>query len=307
VATDDDLVGDVTGVLDALKVARAHLVARAGGVHVAQLVAKRAPDRVASLILVATDRFNTQPTANPGGETSAPTFVLSGTEDGLVTAILRHTSGGWQHQADRLANRSVADNPTGWFNELYTAATAGEVDMPWDRDEPNPVLSGWAHEHPVTGDRRTALIVGSGLGRDAEFIASLGFDTTAFDVSPAAIANSHTRYPESPVDYRVANLLDPPTEWTRAFDLVVEIFTVQAMPRTVRTLATANIGQFVAPGGTLVVIQAYAVPVDEHGPPWILSRAEIDAFAADGLRAAHVDVVDSPSGRRWLAEFGRTA
>jgi hypothetical protein len=251
---------------------------------------------------------------DPVIETAVPTYVVAGADDALVTTILRHTSGGWQHQADRLANRALGmDDPTGWFDRLYRAASSGEVDMPWDRDEPNPVLVGWARDHAeerardrtsdVTGPR--ALVVGTGLGRDAEFVASLGFRTTAFDVSPTAIANVRERYPESAVDYHVTNLLDPPAEWTRAFDLVVEIYTIQAMPRSVRDRATANVAGFVAPGGTLLVIQAYAEVAEEHGPPWPPTRDEIDAIAGDELNAARVEVVDSPSGRRWRAEFVR--
>jgi len=136
-------------------------------------------------------------------------------------------------------------------------------------------------------------------------VARLGFRTTAFDVSPAAIANVHARFPDSTVDYHVANLLDPPAEWVNAFDLVVESYTVQAMPRSVRQRATANVGAFVAPGGTLLVIQAYAEATAEHGPPWPPTRVEIDAIAAGGLVTERVTVVDSPSGRQWLAEFRR--
>jgi pimeloyl-ACP methyl ester carboxylesterase len=304
--TNDERVGDVPALFDALQLAPAHLVARPDAAQLAQVVADQHPDRVASVIVLASPP-DVADANEPVVETTTPTYVVAGTDDALVTAILRHTSGGWQQQADRLANRSLAqDNPIAWFDRLYAAASAGEVEMPWDRDEPNPVLVGWAREAAAEGAGRRALVVGAGLGRDAEFVAALGFRTTAFDVSPAAIANVHARYPDSTVDYHVANLLDPPTEWANAFDLVVESYTIQAMPRSVRQRATANIGAFVAPGGTLVVIQAYAEAAAEHGPPWPPTRVEIDAISVGGLVAERVTVLDSPSGRRWLAEFRRT-
>lgn len=68
-----------------------------------------------------------------------------------------------------------------------------------------------------------ALVVGCGLGADAEYIARLGFDTVAFDVAETAIRLARERFPESTVDYVVRDLLDPPAEWLRAFDLVAEI------------------------------------------------------------------------------------
>jgi threonine dehydrogenase-like Zn-dependent dehydrogenase len=216
----------------------------------------------------------------------------------------------WQDEADVLANRSVAaGDPTGWFDELYRSAGTGAVAMPWDRDEPNPVLVEWVRERAVTGTGRRAVVIGAGLGMDAEFISSLGFDTTAFDVSPTALANARSRHPKSTVDYVVANLLDPPTAWARAFDLVVEIFTVQAMPRSVRAAAIANVTNLVAVGGTLIVIQG--VPptddLDAPGPPWLLTRAEIDAFTRPehGLDAIDVGAVEAPSARRWRAELHR--
>ena len=229
----------------------------------------------------------------------------------------------WQDEADRLANRSIAaGDPIGWFDELYRAADAGEVDVPWDRDEPNPVLVDWVRDRDLTGGGRRALVIGAGLGRDAEFIAGLGFRTTAFDVSPAAIARARSRYPDSTVDYVVANLLDPPAVWARAFDLVVEIYTVQAMPRSVRAAATASVANMVGPNGTLLVVQGRP-PTDDvnaPGPPWMLTRAEIEAFAHpvdgraddrddahDALRIAEIAAIESPAGRRWRAEFTRAA
>ncbi|MCC5670705.1 class I SAM-dependent methyltransferase [Nostoc sp. CHAB 5784] len=42
------------------------------------------------------------------------------------------------------------------------------------------------HEPFASGQK--ALVIGCGLGDDAEAIASLGFEVTAFDISPTAIA-----------------------------------------------------------------------------------------------------------------------
>jgi hypothetical protein len=84
--------------------------------------------------------------------------------------------------------------------------------------------------------------------------------------------------------------------------------TVQALPDPLRTAAIARIGQLVGPGGTLLVI---AIAADEpaqpaDGPPWPLIRAEVDAFAAGGLRPVRIDEVGEGGGpRRWRAEFSR--
>ncbi|WP_236794170.1 alpha/beta fold hydrolase [Amycolatopsis sp. GM8] len=220
--------------------------------------------------------------------------------DTVVPAVLRHTSGGWDAQADRLAARSLENgDPTGWFDRLYSAGVAGEVPMPWDRATATPPLVDWAGERTFEPGR--AVVVGCGLGADAEFLARLGFTTTAFDISPTAVDTARGRHPGSTVDYRVADLLDPPTEFIGAFDLVAEIFTVQAMPRTHRAVATANVRRLVAPGGTLLVIASRG-DGDESGPPWPPTREEIEAFAGDGLAVVRIEQSD-----RWRAEFRRQA
>lgn len=215
---------------------------------------------------------------------------------------------GWQAEADRLANASVErGDPTGWFEQLYAAGESGEVTMAWDRDDPHPLLAEWTTREGLDGAGRRAVVVGAGLGADAEHVAALGFDTTAFDLSPTAIRTAQSRHPTSTVDYRVADLLDLPQEWGQAFDLVVEIFTVQAVPRDLREQFVAAVSGLVAPGGTLVAIQAVLDPDDDgSGPPWPLTREEIGSFANHGLREAQVEQGRGPSGYlTWRAIFER--
>jgi len=207
----------------------------------------------------------------------------------------------------RLAAASLAaGDPTGWFEQLYAEAGAGTAEVPWDVPRPSKLLAGWARAGAVTGAGRRALVVGCGLGRDAEFLAGLGFATTAFDISATAIRTARERHPGSPVEYGVADLLDPPPQWRGGFDLVLESNNVQALPKPERDRAIAHVGPLVARGGTLLVLAAAATGAGTDGPPWPLSRAEIDAFAAPGLtpvRVEELDDADDPLVRRWRAEF----
>ncbi|GAB2868239.1 class I SAM-dependent methyltransferase [Lentzea nigeriaca] len=195
--------------------------------------------------------------------------------------------------------RLQAANPTGWFEDLYAEAEAGTASVPWDVPHPQQHLVEWARDAP-DGLGRSALVVGCGYGRDSEFLASLGYDVTAFDISPTAVAAVRKRHPESKVEYVVADLLNPPAEWHRAFDLVVENMTVQALPVSLHAEAIEKVASLV--GSTLLVL---AVARDEgpepDGPPWPLTPSEILAFETDGLSARRVFRDES----RWLAEFGR--
>ncbi len=211
----------------------------------------------------------------------------------------------------RLAAASLAaGDPTGWFDRLYAAGAAGRVAVPWSRREPNSLLTEWAQRHNLAGQGKRAIVPGCGLGADAEYLAGLGFAVTAFDVSPTAIRLARQRHRRTSVEYVSADLLHLPPPWLQAFDLVAEIITVQALPRAVRQQATASVARLTAPGGTLLVIAAINDRRGEpqSGPPWPLTRTELDAFAADGLTAQGIEIATIPSEpaqRRWRAEFHR--
>lgn len=209
----------------------------------------------------------------------------------------------WQAESGRLATAAVrAGEPTAWFERLYAAGDRGEIDMPWDRSEPSALLGEWLRTvGPGTG--RPAVVVGCGLGVDAELVAAHGFATTGFDVSATAIRTAGERHPETQVDYRTADLLALPEEWRRAFALVVEIITVQALPATLRERAVAAVADLVAPGGSLFVVeyvQAEGEPLPDR-PPWPFTRAEIASFARNGL----TEVTTGQADQRWRAEFAR--
>lgn len=209
----------------------------------------------------------------------------------------------------RLAAESVAvGDPTGWFERLYAASTEDASVVPWDRAAPQRLLVEWAEASGLAGGGRRALVVGCGLGADAEYVAGLGYETTAFDVSETAVRIARDRFPASPVRYLAADLLDPPAAWREAFDLVVESYTVQSLPESAHATAIERLTHLVAPGGTLIVIAMgrYATQPVLEGPPWPLVDAEIAAFAADGLRPVRVEDIADPqsrTGRRWRAEF----
>jgi hypothetical protein len=91
------------------------------------------------------------------------------------------------------------------------------------------------------------------------------------------------------VDYRVADLLDLPDDLVGAFDLVVEIFTVQALARSLRDRAVAGVRRLLAPGGMALVVQFEDWPGRPEGPPWLLTREEMESFAADDVELVSLD------------------
>jgi 2-polyprenyl-3-methyl-5-hydroxy-6-metoxy-1,4-benzoquinol methylase len=155
-------------------------------------------------------------------------------------------------------------------------------------------------------------VVGCGVAGDPVFLAGLGYEVTAFDVSPTAVAEARRRFAGSPVTFQVADLLAPPSEWADGFDLVAEIYTVQALYGKARTAAIEALPGLVAPGGTLLVI---ARATDEENPvrdpammPWPITRNELNAMTGGRLTARSVEKFldeEDPPKLRWRAEFGR--
>src|SRR5580693_2688538 len=183
-------------------------------------------------------------------------------------------------------------DPTGWFEALYREAEAGKSVVPWVDLCPNPYLLGFwkAHPHPTAG--KSALVIGCALGDDAEVLASWGFQATAFDISETAIRGARKRYPKSTVEYHAANLLDPPSDWRNYFDFVFEANTLQVLPAELRPKAIQNISAFLRPGGLLLVIARGREPSDPEGQmPWPLTREELSAFTALGLKEISFEVV----------------
>ena len=195
-------------------------------------------------------------------------------------------------------------DPSGMFEGIYAGAEAGGARPPWDYGAPRPQLVEWAEARNLAGDGREALVVGCGYGADAEFLASLGFRVTGFDFAPTAIAAARRKYPDSEVSYFVADVLDLPREWLGRFDLVVESLTVQSMPPEEHTVAAQNIATLVAPEGTLLVL---ATTRDESsevtGPPWPLTRAELEEFTNGDLIMRRVERIEG--GAWWRAELAR--
>jgi SAM-dependent methyltransferase len=209
-----------------------------------------------------------------------------------------------------LAQTSIDDgDAVGWFERLYAEAARGDAIVPWADLAPNPHVVEWLdREAPPSG---RVLDVGSGLGDTAEELSRRGLEVTGVDVSPTAIAQARARFPASRVAYRVADLLRLPAEFTAAFDVVVECYTLQVLPPEARSQAVVALRRTLAPGGTLIVIARGREAREPKGDmPWPLTRGEIEAIAgADVHLVSFEDFRDreEPPVRRFRAVFRRDA
>jgi SAM-dependent methyltransferase len=211
--------------------------------------------------------------------------------------------------ARQLAQKAVTQGaPLGWFEQLYAAAENGTATVPWADQQVNPHLRTW----PLlsTTAARRVLVVGCGYGDDAQWLAGLGYEVTAFDISASAVARCRERWPGSPVRYEARDLLRPPAAWLdNPFDLVVEAYTVQVLPPGSNERLAAVNSLAALSGGTLLVIARGRGESDDPGAmPWPLLRSELDPLPILGLRELAFDDYyddEEPPVRRFRATFAR--
>lgn len=212
-------------------------------------------------------------------------------------------------RARSLAQAAVAQGrPVDWFETLYREAAEGTTVVPWADLVPNPHLVEWLDAQAAHGG--SALDVGSGLGDNAEELSRRGYEVTAFDVSATAVEQAKARFPDSPVTYRVADLLEAPAEWAGRFDLVAETYTLQVLPPDARARAVQSLRNLVARGGTLLIIARGREQNEPEGAmPWPLTVGEVGAIGTDGLALVEFeDFLDQeePPVRRLRARFVRS-
>ncbi len=189
----------------------------------------------------------------------------------------------------------AAGRPTGWFEPVYAGSQRDAAVVPWGGDVAHPYVLDWLDAPVVAPPGRRAVVVGCGLGGDAAALHAAGYDVVAFDVAPTAVDWARDRLPGD-VDVQIADLLDLPERLLGAFDLVVEVRTVQSLPGVVRDAAMHAVASLAAPDGVVVVVTLLATSARAaagvQGPPWPQAPSELAAYLAGGLRRVALEHPD---------------
>ncbi len=197
-----------------------------------------------------------------------------------------------------------SNDPLSWFEELYCSSQRDRRMIPWDWMEPHPFLVEWIEENKHTG---RALVVGSGLGEDAAFLYDKGWKVTAFDVSESAVEWASQLHKGKEIDWLVGDLVQPEQRWKEAFDLVLEVHILQAIPKEIRNSAYRNLSPLLDRKGLLMCIGRLANGLEEQdAPPWPLSRDFIRQIG-EGLSEVefHTAVVPDKEEIRYRAVWKR--
>jgi SAM-dependent methyltransferase len=195
------------------------------------------------------------------------------------------------------------------FESQYSQSRGDPASLSWADLTPNPNMIRWLETSRIDGANRRALVIGCGLGDDAEELSRRGFTTTAFDISPTAIQWCLQRFPDTDVRYIAADLFHIPGAWRESFDFVLESYTLQVLAAGIRRQAIPLIADFVAPGGTLLLIARGRDHEDPPGEsPWPLTREELGLFVRRDLaEISFQDYMDNedPPVRRFMVTYQR--
>ncbi|MFK5938722.1 MAG: class I SAM-dependent methyltransferase [Sulfurimonas sp.] len=177
------------------------------------------------------------------------------------------------------------DDPTGWFNSIYTDAEGDHKNVFWADLETSPYLLSWLEDNKLHTKSKKAIVIGCGVGDDAEALSTHGYKVTAFDIAPEAINLCQKRYPDTTVNYLVADLFNYSKSWAENFDLVYECNTIQVLPHKYRIQARdAMISLLVKNGIILVSCRSRLTGEQEDDIPLPLDKEEMNGFVHCGLK-----------------------
>ncbi|MBS4727078.1 class I SAM-dependent methyltransferase [Mycobacterium sp. SM1] len=173
------------------------------------------------------------------------------------------------------------------FEVLYGAEHAGEVLVPWDIGEPQPVVQQLVAYGAVRGE---VLDPGTGPGHHAIFYASHGYPTTGIDGSPTAIelAKRNAERAGVRVDFQVADAtkLDG---FDGRFDTVIDsaFYHVFSDDEQTQTRYAQALHRATKPGARLFMFE--------------FGRHNVNGIQIDGLPADNFERVLGPSG--WRVDY----
>jgi len=179
-----------------------------------------------------------------------------------------------------------------WFEDMYKQNENKHENIPWAKQAVNPLLQTYLDEKKE--HKGKALVIGCGLGDDAYALANAGYDTLAIDISQTALNIAKKRFESAEITFEKQDIFDMPSKYIEHFDFIFEALTVQSLPREFRTKMIKAVADSVAKEGEILVV-AHKKQQSIDGPPWPLTREEIDQFKDNSLTELSFELITEES------------
>ncbi len=161
-------------------------------------------------------------------------------------------------------------------------------ETPWDTGHPSTELVRVVSDEKIPPGR--AVELGCGTGTNALWLAAQGFDVTAVDISPLALARARAKAAGARVRFLEADVLRPPPELAGPFDFFFDRGCYHVVRRTDVAAYLQTVERITAPGAHGLVLAGNAREPHDPGPPVVRE----DEIRAEWGRS--FDVI-------WLREF----
>jgi SAM-dependent methyltransferase len=175
-----------------------------------------------------------------------------------------------------------------FFEDVYKNVDKDNLEsIPWATLSANVHLVEYIEGNESLKGKK-ALVIGCGLGDDAEILAKAGYAVDAIDISETAICMAQERFPELVIDFRVEDIFKLPSFMQGHYDLVFESRTIQSLDPKFRDELVKIIADMVKEDGELLVHTNIQDDSETFGgPPWPLYRRELDTFQDHGLKVCY--------------------
>ncbi len=173
----------------------------------------------------------------------------------------------------------------------------------WDLGQPAPALLHWLQTQSPQGE--TVLVLGCGRGHDARVLAQAGYQVTAVDYAPSAIAEAQalTAGTGLAIQWLQRDIFALLPDYAGRFDYVVEHTCFCALAPSQRDSYVALVADLLRPGGTLVGI--FFTHDRPGGPPYGTTPGELrQRFGPHFRLTTLIPAPASPPQRQGEEFFG---
>ncbi len=183
-----------------------------------------------------------------------------------------------------------------FWSERYQTGRTG-----WDLGIPAPNVQRLVSEWAPAGGR--ILVPGCGRGYDARALAQKGFEVTALDFAPEAIAEAKRLAEEEEVNVEWVrdDLFADRREWEASFDAWVELTCFCAIDPSRREAYVEQAFRWVKPGGLLLAVIFSGIGAG--GPPFDSDPADLRALFGRSFEVLKAgwspDSVPERQGKEW--------
>ena len=149
-------------------------------------------------------------------------------------------------------------------------------ETPWEKGKPHPELVDFlAKSGSLAGE---VFVPGCGSGHDVRALSMPTNQVVGIDLAPLAIAKAKARPRIAHEEYLLGDLFALPPEFDGRFDWVFEHTCFCAIDPSQRHAYVSTIVRLLKPAGKLLAIFFINPDHDEEGPPYRVSRAELEEF-----------------------------